>query len=387
MVNLIDDMNILIYEGKNGTRVDLKSLDFETMWATQKQMGEIFDVEPHTINYHISQIYEINELEKNSTTRKIRVVQKEGNREIERDIDHYNLDMIIAVGYRVNSAKATQFRIWATKILKEYIVKGFAMDDERLKDPSRNQYFRELLERVREIRASEKVFYQQVKDIYATAIDYNEKKNSQEVRDFFAEIQNKLHYAITGKTAAELVIERHNINDKNFGLTNWDGSIVRQGDICIAKNYYTDKELTLLKLLVNSLLDHLELQSNLQVAIKLEEWSEFTDKLIEFNRLQVLEGRGKISHNSMKKIVKKDYKIFNNKRKEEEKEKAKKEAIEDLKKIEKEIKNILKTRKADTKNSKKEERENTLQELQNQNLNNPNAEKDLEKFAFAKPKK
>ncbi len=157
------------------------------------------------------------------------------------NVKHYNLDMIIAVGYRVNSAKATRFRIWATKILKEYITKGFAMDDERLKDPKTNQYFRELLERVREIRSSEKLFYQQVKDIYITAIDYEEKKGSQEVVNFFAEVQNKLHFAIAGHTAAELVVKRHDVNDKNFVLTNFKNAKVRLSDICIAKNYYNEK--------------------------------------------------------------------------------------------------------------------------------------------------
>lgn len=380
MVKFMSDMNIIIYEGKNGTRVDLKSLDLETMWATQEQIANIFDCTIANVSLHIINIYKTSELNEKDTFKFFLNVSNQ-------PVKHYNLDVIIAVGYKVNSVKGTQFRIWANKILKEYIVKGFAMDDERLKDPSRNQYFRELLERVREIRASEKVFYQQVKDIYATAIDYEEKKNSQEVRDFFAEIQNKLHYAITGKTAAELVIARHNIDDKHFGLTSWAGSIVRQGDICIAKNYYSDKELTLLKLLVNSLLDHLELQSQLQVAIKLEEWSEFTDNLIKFNRLQLLEGKGGISHNSMKKIVKKDYKIFDKKRKEEENERAKREAVEDLKKIEKEVKEILKKRKKDVKENKKETKENPIEELQNQNLNNPNAEKDLERFALAKPRK
>lgn len=341
----MSEMNIVIYEGKQGTRVDLKSNDFETMWATQQQIATIFDTTKQNISSHIQNIYNEAELSQISTVKKILTVQMEGNREVNRELEHYNLDVIIAVGYRVNSAKATQFRIWATKILKEYIIKGFAVDDERLKDPSRNQYFRELLERVREIRTSEKIFYQQVKDIYTTAIDYEEKKNSQEVRDFFAEVQNKLHYAITGKTAAELVIARHNIDDKNFGLTSWVGLIVRQGDICIAKNYYKEKEFTLLRLLVNSLLDHLELQSQLQVAIKLEEWSDFTDNLIKFNKFQLLEGKGSVSKNVMNKIVKKDYKIFDSKRKEEEKEKSKKEAIEDLKKIQQEVKEILGKRK------------------------------------------
>jgi hypothetical protein len=381
----MSEMNIIIYEGKQGTRVDLKSNDFETMWATAKQVAEIFDCGEDNVRLHIKNIYKDVELLENQTTEDYSVVQLEGEKEVKRSIKHYNLDVIIAVGYRVNSAKATQFRIWATKILKEYIIKGFAMDDERLKDPSRNQYFRELLERVREIRTSEKIFYQQVKDIYATAIDYEEKKNSQDVRNHFAEVQNKLHYAITGYTAAELVIARHSIDDKNFGLTSWAGLIVRQGDICIAKNYYIEKEIQQLKLVVNQLLDYLEMQTLKNIPITLNEWRDFTDKLILFLDLKLLNDKGGISNNAMKSIIKKDYKIFDKKRKENEREKAKKEAIEDLKKIQKEVKEILGKRKAVMKESNA--KENPLKALEEENLSNSNFEKDLEKFALAKSKK
>jgi hypothetical protein len=344
-----EEMSVLIYQGKNGTRVDLKSTDgYDTIWATQEQIASIFEVDRTVITKHIKNIINESELMEDSVCAIFAHTATDGKT---YNVRHYNLDMIIAVGYRVNSAKATQFRIWATKILKEYIIKGFAMDDERLKDPKANQYFRELLERVREIRSSEKLFYQQVKDIYATAIDYEEKKGSRDVVNFFAEVQNKLHFAITGHTAAKLVVKRHDVNDKNFGLTNFKNAKVRLGDICIAKNYYTEKELKLLSLVVTSLLDHLEIQSQLQVAIKLKDWSEFTDNLIKFNKLKLLDGNGDISKDEMEKIVKKNYYIYDANRKLKETEASTQEGIEDLKVIEKEVKEILK-RKSQTSKSK-----------------------------------
>ncbi len=342
--------NVLIYQGKNGTRVELKSSDgYDTILATQKQMAMLFDVEIPAIIKHIKHIYETAELKENQTTSILEVVQFEGEKEVKRAIKHYNLDMIIAVGYRVNSAKATQFRIWATKILKEYIVKGFAMDDERLKDPKTNQYFKELLERVKEIRASEKLFYQQVRDVYATAIDYEEKKQHEDVILFFKTVQNKLIYSITNKTAAELVAERHNTNDGNFGLTSWEGSIVRKKDILSSKNYLTQKELKALNALVNSLLDYLERQTEMEKAITLKDWEIYTDKLISFNEYPVLQNGGTISHDKMQKITESDYEIFDNNRKKIIKKEAEKEAIEDLKVIEKEVKEILKRNKTNLK--------------------------------------
>lgn len=331
-------MNIIIYQGKNGTRVDLKSSDFETMWATVKQISEIFDCTTQNVEYHIKQIFEREELQESITTKEFLVMGITGQK---YPTKHYNLDMIIAIGYGINSTRATQFRIWATKILKEYIIKGFAMDDERLKDPSRNTYFKELLERVREIRSSEKLFYQQVKDIYATAVDYEEKKNTEDVKTFFATVRNKLLYAITGKTAAELLIERHNINDQNFGLINWEGSIVRIGDARIGTNYLDKKELEKLKLLVNQLLDYLESQTLKEKAIMLKDWEVYTNKLIQFNEYDLLNNAGSISSKDAKKIIDSDFQIFNKKRKDVEEEEAEKEAIEDLKEITKEVKAIL----------------------------------------------
>jgi hypothetical protein len=339
----MNEMNVLIYQGKNGTRVELKpSQEHETMWATQAQIAEVFDCTVHNVIGHVKNIYNDGELIENSVCKEFLHTASDGKK---YNVKHYNLDMIIAVGYRVNSAKATQFRIWATKILKEYIIKGFAMDDERLKDPKTNQYFRELLERVREIRASEKLFYQQVKDIYATAIDYQEKKGDKEVILFFKTVQNKLLYAITGKTAAELIVERHNLNDQNFGLITWKGSIVRKGDIHTSKNYLTDKELKLLTALVNQLLDYLENQILREKAMTLQDWANYTDRLIKFNDYKLLQNAGTISQQKMTEITAKDFDIFDDKRRQIEKEKAEKEAIEDLKEIEKEVKELLKKSK------------------------------------------
>jgi hypothetical protein len=338
----MSDINILIYEGKNGARVELKPGEgLDTIWATQKQIAEIFEVQIPAISKHISNILEDKELE-NSVVSKMEITASDGKN---YNVEHYNLDMIIAVGYRINSARATQFRIWATKILKEYIIKGFAMDDERLKDPQKNQYFRELLDRVREIRASEKLFYQQVRDIYATAIDYKEKKSTKEVQKFFATIQNKLLYAVTGKTAAELIVERANISDENFGLTSWSGSIVRKGDICIAKNYLDKNEFDLLKSLINQLLEYLEGQTLKNKPITIGEWQEKTSKLIEFNDYELLQNAGSVGSDIMKKMVEEKYEEFDKNRQTKEEEEAKKEAIKDLKAIEQEVKEILKSKK------------------------------------------
>ena len=333
-------MSVLIYTNKNGVRVELRSgQDLETMWATQEQISQIFERDVGTISRHISNIFNEGELDEKSNLQKMQIANSD------KPVGFYSLNVIIAVGYRTNSAIATQFRIWATKILNEYIVKGFTMDDERLKDPARNQYFRELLERVKEIRASEKLFYQQVRDIYATAIDYEEKKNDENVILFFKKVQNKLIYAITEKTAAELIIARHDQNDINFGCTNWKGSIVRKGDIDISKNYLTKKELQLLTSLVNQLLDHLEDQILREKPMKLADWEVYTDKLIQFREYKILPNAGSVSHENMQKIVLQDYDIFDNNRKQKQKEEAEKEAIKDLKEIEKEVKEILKGKK------------------------------------------
>jgi hypothetical protein len=378
MVKFMSEMNILIYEGKKGTRVDLKSLDLETMWATVKQIAEIFDCTTQNVEYHAKRIFETGELIQNSVTKKILVTASDGKN---YDTIHYNLDMIIAVGYGINSSRATQFRIWATKILKEYIIKGFAMDDERLKDPSRNQYFDELLARIRDIRASEKLFYQKIKDIYKTAIDYEENKNSDEAREFFKIVQNKMLFAICGKTAADLIVSRINAKDKNLGLTSFQGSVVRKKDIDIAKNYLNKEEIERLNRLTMMLLEYAEDQAQRGRVLAMADWKNKLDNLIAFNDYEVLKTAGKISHDNMEKIVSIEYKKFDEKRKEVEKKEAEKEALKDLEEIEKEVKEKIQSGKF-TNNAKKK------RDISNEeNLNNPNAEKDLERFALAKPKK
>lgn len=334
-----NNINVLIYEGKSGTRVELKSDASETMWGTQEQIATIFERSNTTISEHILNIYSAGELKEEETLRIFRNVSNQ-------PVKHYNLDMLIAVGYRVNSAKATQFRIWATKILKEYIIKGFSMDDERLKDPKANQYFDELLERIRDIRASEKLFYQKVLDIYVTAIDYEKNKNSKQAGGFFKTVQNKLVYAITRKTAAELIVSRIDADDKNFGCTTWKGSIVRKGDIYTSKNYFYEKEIKGLNRLTTMLLDYAEDQASRKKELTMSDWKEKVDSLIEFNDYRILPNSGKVSHKKMEEIVGGSYTKFDNTRKLEEKEKAEKEAIKDMEKIEKEVAEIIKKSKS-----------------------------------------
>jgi hypothetical protein len=286
----------------------------ETFWLTQKRMAELFGVESHTITYHLKEIYKTEELVESATTRKIRVVQKEGNRDVSRDLDFYNLDAIIAVGYRVNSFEATQFRIWATRTLKEFIIKGFVLDDERLKQGKRlgKDYFDELLERIREIRASERRFYLKITDIYEQcSVDYN--KDAQITQTFFKTVQNKLHWAITGKTAAELIVERVDSSKPNMGLTTWKnapkGKILKS-DIGTAKNYLLEKEIKELERIVTMYLDFAELQAERQVLMKMADWVSRLDAFLQFNEYQILKDAGKVSHEIAMKLAEKEFEKF-----------------------------------------------------------------------------
>ncbi len=353
------DLQLLIYHCQNGSNVELKRFDEDTLWATQQQIAMLFCVDRSVIAGHIQNIVETGELLEKRVCAKIAQTASDGKI---YNVLHYNLDMIIAVGYRLNSARATQFRIWATKILKEYLIKGFAIDDERLKDPNNKSYFKELLERVREIRTSEKLFYQQVRDIYATATDYEIRKNDKEVQTFFAEVQNKLLYAITGKTAAEIVVERHKKEDNNFGTTNFEGSKVRKGDVFIAKNYLTEKELKLLKLLVNLLLDHMETQAEKEIPMTIEDWKQETENIIRVSKYPLLQNCGNISYEEMEKIVKKDYDDFDFKRKQKELEEAREGAIAESRK---EVIEFIKNKKRIKKNNI--EKNKTTQEILKEN--------------------
>jgi len=262
---------IILYETDDGAiKVDTILQD-ETMWLTQKKMADLFGVNVPAISKHLNNIYEDGELVKQATISKMETVQKEGSREVSRYTEFYNLDAIIAVGYRVNSKRATQFRIWATNILKEYIIKGFAMNDEQLKLADTWDYFDEWLARIRDIRASEKRFYQKIRDIYATAVDYD--KSSEQAQLFFKKVQNKMLWAITGKTAAELIEARSNPDAPNMGLTTWKGSIIRKQDVTIAKNYLKKNEITELNEIVTMYLDYAERQARKRHTVTMEQWT------------------------------------------------------------------------------------------------------------------
>ena len=306
--------DIIFYSTPEGDiRVEVIYND-ETFWLSQKRMSELFGVEVNTINYHIKEIFRSGELQEVSTVRKIRIVQKEGARDIPRNIDFYNLDAIIAVGYRVNSYQATQFRIWSTKILKEFITKGFVLDDERLKQGRRfgRDYFDELLERIREIRASERRFYQKITDIYADcSMDYDPE--SEITRTFYKTVQNKLHWAVTGQTAAELVSDRAKAELPNMGLTNWKKSPkgkILKSDITIAKNYLNEKEIKKLNRVVTMYLDYAETQAEKQIPMKMKDWTEKLDSFLQFNDYSILKDAGTISATIAKKLAEKEYDKF-----------------------------------------------------------------------------
>ena len=302
-----NENNIIIYQDEDGvTKVSVKFSD-EDIWLTQNQIAEIYKTTQENISMHIKNIYKDGELENNSTNKKFLLVQNEGNRQVKRNIDHYNLDMIIALGYRVQSQVATRFRVWATQRLHEYIQKGFTMDDERLKQGG-NRYFRELLQRIRDIRSSERNFYQQVTDIYATSIDYNPRSDL--TKKFFATVQNKLHFAVHEHTAAELIYERVD-NEKPFvGMTNFKGDYVTIDDVKIAKNYLSEIELQRLNLLVSQFLDFAELQALEQRAMTMNDWINELDNQIIQNKRKLLEGKGKISHQEAMEKAEKEFEIY-----------------------------------------------------------------------------
>ena len=262
------------------------------------------------IGQHIENIYKDEELPREATIKKFFIVQQEGSRQVKREIEHYNLDVIIAIGYRIQSVVATRFRRWATERLHEYIQKGFSLDDERLKN-GRNRYFKELLQRIRDIRSSERNFYQQVTDIYATATDYEPRAKI--TLQFFATVQNKLHYAVHEHTAAELIYERVNSEKPFVGMTNFKGSYVAKDDVKIAKNYLTEKELQRLNLMVSQFLDFAELQALDENPMKMQDWIEALDNQIVMTKRKILEDNGKISHEQAIKKAEKEYDLYRQK--------------------------------------------------------------------------
>lgn len=315
----MDNINFLMYQTEDGqTKIDVR-LEDETAWMTQKSIAELYQKGLPTINEHIKNIYSEGELNEDSTLRKNRIVQNEGGRDISRETNFYNLEIIIAVGYRVRSHRGTQFRQWATTRLNEYLVKGFTMDDERLKEIRNidSDYFDELLERIRDIRASEKRFYLKITDIYATSIDYDSK--SLTTREFFATVKNKLHYAIHGMTAAELINRRADASKDNMGLQTFKGDKVRKTDITVAKNYLSETELKSLNRIVTMYLDYAEDQAERQKPMYMSDWKDKLDAFLQFNDREILENAGSIKKEVADSLALTEYEVFNQKRISDEK--------------------------------------------------------------------
>ena len=304
--------SFLLYKAPDGDiRIEV-AVEDETVWLTQKAMAELFGVEVQTVNYHLKEVFKTNELEEEAVIRKIRITASDGKKYL---TNFYNLDAIISVGYRVNSIQATHFRKWATRTLREYLIKGFALDDDRLKQGKTlfgKDYFDELLERIREIRASERRFYQKITDIYAQcSIDYDPKSGI--TRTFYETVQNKLHWAITGHTAAELIKERADSDQPNMGLKTWkrapDGKILKS-DITTAKNYLVEDELKSLNRIVSMYLDYAESQAERQNAMTMKDWIGKLDGFLEFNEYEILQDAGKVSAKVAKKLAEHEYEKF-----------------------------------------------------------------------------
>jgi len=307
------DNQITIYETEDGkARIDVR-FENENVWLTQKQMAELFDCSADNVSLHLKNIYTERELEPKSTTEEISVVQKEGQREVKRNVTFYSLEAIIAVGYRVNSARGTQFRIWATDKLKSYILKGFALDKDRFIKGTKfsARYFDELLEEIREIRASERMAYQKITDIYVTSVDY--LSNTAEAEKFFAAVQNKLHFAITGQTAAEIIASRADSDKLFMGLTTWRKSPkgkILPSDIRIAKNYLQKEEIQKLNHIVTMYLDYAEFQASRGRLMKMKDWAEKLNAFLKFNEQDILIDKGGISHEVAVALAEKEYELF-----------------------------------------------------------------------------
>ena len=325
---------ILIYQNPDGNiKIDVR-LDEETVWLTQAQLCELFQKSKATISEHIKNVFEEGELEASATVRNFRTVQTEGNREVERAIDHYNLDVIISVGYRVKSVQGTQFRIWATQRLKEYIIKGFAMNDDRFKSGSSMNYFNELQERIREIRISERFFYQKIKDIYTTSIDYDTK--DERTIEFFKVVQNKLLWAISQQTAAELVYRRVDASLPLMGMQSYDKkgtTAIKKSDVSVAKNYLNEDEIKLLGLLVEQYLAFAETMAQQRVPMYMADWIQRLDVILQLNRRELLNHAGKVSHEKALKKSGEEYEKYTIAQKSIEKEQSLREIEEDIKKL------------------------------------------------------
>ena len=325
---------IILYQNSDGNiKLDVR-LEEETVWLTHEQMATLFGKSRSTVAEHVANVYEEGELDQNRTCRKFRQVRKEGIREVERDVDHFNLDVIISVGYRVKSPQGTQFRIWATQRLKEYIIKGFALNDDRFKSGSSMNYFTELQERIREIRLSERFFYQKVKDIYATSIDYD--PDDEKTLTFFKIVQNKLLWAISQQTAAELIYRRVDAALPLMGMQSFDKKTptsIRKSDVSVAKNYLNEDEIKLLGLLVEQYLAFAETMAQQRTPMYMKDWINRLDSILQLNGRELLTHAGKVSHDMALQKSEQEYEKYKQTQKQNEKEQSLKEIEEDIKKL------------------------------------------------------
>jgi len=331
----------LIYTSPDGEKkIQVRLID-ETVWLSQKQMSELFQKDVRTINEHINNIFAENELPQDiSTIRNFRIVQKEGEREVSREVGFYSLDAIISVGYRVKSMRGTQFRQWATQRIKEYLIKGFTINKEYLKNPEGLDHFDELLEQIREIRASEKRFYQKIRDVFKLSADYD--NDIKKTNIFYAAVQNKLLYAVTGNVAAKIITERSNPDAPNMNLTSWHGAKVRRQDVTIAKNYLVQDEIKTLDRMVTAFLDYIEDIVSRRQDLYMDDWLTRTNKFLEFYEYEILDGTGGYSKKDADNLVHRRYDEFDKKRKSQEALEADEEDIKELKELEGEMEKIQK---------------------------------------------
>jgi hypothetical protein len=331
MADEAPNSEFILYQTEDGrTRIQCR-FENETIWLTQALIAELFQKDVRTVNEHLVNIYDERELVRESTIRKFRIVRREGSRDVAREIEHYNLPAILAVGYRVRSARGTQFRQWATARLNEYLVKGFTMDDERLKNPPGPgvpDYFHELLERIRDIRASERRMYLRVKEVFALAADY--QPTEADSQKFFQIIQNKLHFAATGKTAPELIAQRADAAVPNMGLTSWKSGVVRKGDVTVAKNYLREDEISELNRIVVMFLDFAEDQAKRRKQVFLSDWQTKLDEFLKFNERPILPNAGSISREAADEKAEREYERFNERRRLEKESQAERDAIAEL---------------------------------------------------------
>ena len=326
---------LILYTSEDGqTRLQLR-VESDSIWLSQSEIAELFQTTKQNVSLHANNILTDKELAQEATVKESLTVQTEGRRQVKRKLVQYNLDLILAIGYRVRSARGVQFRQWASTHLKEFLRKGFVMDDERLKNPAGWDYFDELLERIRDIRASEKRFYQKVRDLFTLSVDYQGQERQTML--FFAEVQNKLLYATTGHTAAELILERADATQPNMALTSWSGSRVRKQDVIIAKNYLNADEIDTLNRLVVIFLEQAELRVKQHKQLTLDFWRNNVDKMLEFNDQPVLEGAGSVSHEHMKRVTVERYETFDQQRRVSEARAADDDDLKEIEQLEKDL--------------------------------------------------